>query len=387
MASFTTLGDTVSLSMQDKGEDVLVSISGTYDMTIELQREEGSRGSGSWQTLQSWSTANATVAYHHETSQYNEELRLIATVVTSGTATATIADNSDKVVHTITDLVGNTLATRTQAGVTEHGTLTVEGAATLASATVTGTLAISGELTGLTDVNTTITAYASGGQANATALTGRYNNVTTCATDGDSVKLPAAAQGGQVTVKNSGATSLAVFPAASDSINALAANLSVNVPVGGELTFTAISAVVWETNEVVVLPAPSTQKGELVLKAADNASDVAVTVVNASHGQATTHTIGDPGVAAAYIVESTAQITLAEADVLDGATAGTAVGAKALVVDASLGISGLGVVGLRSITLATASTLTALATGATIATAVASVQEIIAFLQAKMGAS
>ena len=144
------------------------------------------------------------------------------------------------------------------------------------------------------DANTTITAFATGGQASATALTGEFNNVTTCATAGDSVKLPAAAQGLKITVKNSGAASLAVFPADADSINALAINLSVNIPVGGELTFRAISAVVWETNEVFVSPAPTTQKGEFVFKAADNAADHEVIFTNASHGQATTTTVPDP---------------------------------------------------------------------------------------------
>lgn len=152
------------------------------------------------------------------------------------------------------------------------------------------------------DANTTITAFATGGQASATALTGEFNNITTVATAGDSVKLPAAAAGLKITVKNSGAASLAVFPATSDSINALAVDLSVNIPVGGELTFRAKDATVWETNEALVLSAPTTQSGELVVKAADNAADHEIIVTNASHGQATTHTIPDPGAASASFV-------------------------------------------------------------------------------------
>jgi len=154
------------------------------------------------------------------------------------------------------------------------------------------------------DTATGITAFATGGQASATALTAEFNNVTTCATAGDSVKLPAAATGKAITIKNSGAASLAVFPATDDSINALAANLSVNIPVGGTLTFRAISAVVWETNEAVVLSAPSTQKGELIIVAADNAADHEVKVTNASFGQASTLTIPDPGNAAASFLMS-----------------------------------------------------------------------------------
>ena len=159
-----------------------------------------------------------------------------------------------------------------------------------------------GTTSNIYDTTTSITAFATGGQASATALTSEYNNVTTCATAGDSVKLPAAALGKKVTVKNSGAASLAVFPATSDSINALAVNLSVNIPVGGELTFRAISAVVWETNEAVVLSAPTTQRGELVIKAADNAADHEVVITNASFGQGSTLTIPDPGATGTFMV-------------------------------------------------------------------------------------
>jgi hypothetical protein len=72
-------------------------------------------------------------------------------------------------------------------------------------------------------------------------------------------------------------------------------NLSVNIPVGGIKTFRAISAVVWETNEAVSVAAPTTQTGELVLKATDNAADHEVIITNASHGQASTHSFPDPG--------------------------------------------------------------------------------------------
>lgn len=188
------------------------------------------------------------------------------------------------------------------------------------------------------DANTTITAFATGGQGSATALTGEFNNVTTCATAGDSVKLPAAAQGLKVTVKNSGVASLAVFPATDDSINALAANLSVNIPVGGELTFRAISAVVWETNEALVLPAPTTQTGELVIKAADNAADYEVIITNASFGQGSTLTIPDPGATGTFMVrDPSGDFAMGDGDFFKlssdtlAATGSTAANAAALV--------------------------------------------------------
>ena len=182
---------------------------------------------------------------------------------------------------------------------------------------------------------TGITAFATGGQASATALTEEFNNVTTCAAAGDSVKLPTAAAGLSITVKNSGATSLAVFPFSGDSINALAVNLSVNIPVGGTTTFRAISATVWETNEVFVSPAPTTQRGEFVFKGSDNAADHEVILTNASHGQATTVTVPDVGLATSYVAQSTAALTAAEVDVLDGVTPGASAASKALITDSA----------------------------------------------------
>lgn len=98
---------------------------------------------------------------------------------------------------------------------------------------------------------TGITAFATGGQASATALIEEINDVTICATSGDSVKLPTASAGLRITVKNSGAASLDVFPNTSDSINALAVNLAVAVPPGSISVFFAKNATVWECVEVV----------------------------------------------------------------------------------------------------------------------------------------
>lgn len=110
MASFTGVGDTTTLTSTRKGNDVSVAISGTYDMTIALQREVGSPNSGSWEEIERWSTANATVAYTHTTKDDRESLRLIVLVDNSGTATATLseASSSDEVRDDITGVDGET---------------------------------------------------------------------------------------------------------------------------------------------------------------------------------------------------------------------------------------------------------------------------------------
>lgn len=118
MASFTGVGDNTALTLRDKGEQVLISISGTYNMTILFQIEQGAPGSGAWQTVKTYSTANATVSEIYTTKAFNETVRLIVDVDTSGTATATLTDNS-ALVHdpsTIRDRAGNVLLEFEQGG-------------------------------------------------------------------------------------------------------------------------------------------------------------------------------------------------------------------------------------------------------------------------------
>lgn len=229
----------------------------------------------------------------------------------------------------------NTLNYFSQPSTDGDNTLNIGGTWTIGGTAVTATASQLNNLEG-GDAATGITAFAGGGQASATALTAEFNNVTTVATAYDSVKLPTASSGARYVVKNSGANILSVFPNTSDSINALAVNLSIDIPVGGEITFRGISDTVWETIESLYLSAPTTQRGGLAIKAANNASNVDVTLINASHGQATTITIPDGGAAASFVAQSTAALSLAEVDVLDGATAGTQVASKAVIADANV---------------------------------------------------
>lgn len=116
MASFTAVGDNVTLNMSHKGDVAAVAISGTYNMTIQLQREIGSPGSGAWLPIEEWSTEDATVAFNYVTKADNEHLRLIVTVDTSGTATATLTDTNDAVLQERFDSVGNLIEKRYQDG-------------------------------------------------------------------------------------------------------------------------------------------------------------------------------------------------------------------------------------------------------------------------------
>ena len=72
-----------------------------------------------------------------------------------------------------------------------------------------------------TDWYSSVTAYATGGQANATVLADYYNYVSTVATAGDSVKVSALStysNGQPIVVYNAGAASLDVFPATGEDL-------------------------------------------------------------------------------------------------------------------------------------------------------------------------
>ncbi len=154
------------------------------------------------------------------------------------------------------------------------------------------------------DAATGITAFATGGQGSATQLAAEFNNVTTVASDFDSVKLPTASSGARFVVKNSGASILSVFPNTSDSMNALAVNLSIDIPVGGEMTFRGISDTIWETIESFYSSAPTTQKGGLEIKASDSAGNTKTTITNASQAAARTYTVPDAGADAEFVMNT-----------------------------------------------------------------------------------
>lgn len=106
----------------------------------------------------------------------------------------------------------------------------------------------------------TITAFATGGQTNATPLTAQMNRVTTVANPGDSVMLPAAAlvatypdgprerDGLQVVIRNDGANTLAIFPEGTDTIDGGSASASISLPAGQIATFFCFTAGAWFTS-------------------------------------------------------------------------------------------------------------------------------------------
>jgi hypothetical protein len=99
----------------------------------------------------------------------------------------------------------------------------------------------------LSSITTAITAFAGGGQASATTLTTHFNMVDTVASVGDSVKLPVAAAGDTVVVKNRASNALNLFPQSGVQINALGNDVAISIAGGDSLRLVALSATQWES--------------------------------------------------------------------------------------------------------------------------------------------
>jgi hypothetical protein len=83
---------------------------------------------------------------------------------------------------------------------------------------------------------------------------------------------------------------------------------------------------------VDVFPAAE-NKGKLTIAVTNQTGDTTVTLQVDAMGQASAIHIPDPGAAAAYVAMSTAALSLAEMDVLQDVTPGTAAVSKALILD------------------------------------------------------
>lgn len=95
-----------------------------------------------------------------------------------------------------------------------------------------------------------ITAYASGGQGSATALTSDINEVSACASGGDSTKLPAAVAGMEIVVINHGVAAMDLFPVSGDFINEGSVNVATSIAVNATAICYCYVADYWEVIEV-----------------------------------------------------------------------------------------------------------------------------------------
>lgn len=128
----------------------------------------------------------------------------------------------------------------------------MSGIGTISSGAITST--------GLNLISATdaITAFATGGQGSAVALTTQINSLTTVAADGDSVKLPTSIAGMLIQVSNLGVSFADVFPISGDLIDELSADEAISLPAGASIIFTCSVAGSWKATSIRPLGAKFT---------------------------------------------------------------------------------------------------------------------------------
>ena len=92
-----------------------------------------------------------------------------------------------------------------------------------------------------------ITAHAGGGQTNALQLTSEINRITTVATTGDSVRLPASFAGADIMVINHGLLPIQVFGAGTDTIDDVATATGVSQMANSTVLYFCTTAGAWYT--------------------------------------------------------------------------------------------------------------------------------------------
>ena len=90
-----------------------------------------------------------------------------------------------------------------------------------------------------------LTAHSGGTQAPGTPITTRLARFSTVAASGDSALLPSALPGMEITVINSGANPMNVFPASGEKINGGSANAAFSVTNAKQTVFRCTSAGNW----------------------------------------------------------------------------------------------------------------------------------------------
>lgn len=93
-----------------------------------------------------------------------------------------------------------------------------------------------------------ITATASGNQATAYPLLAVVSRVTTVATAGDSVRLPAAIAGMVRYVTHAGAANLDIYPSFGESIDGFAADTAQRIVPGTRVTYSCATNGIWHAS-------------------------------------------------------------------------------------------------------------------------------------------
>ena len=101
--------------------------------------------------------------------------------------------------------------------------------------------------TAIASFQNNITATAGGTRAAAYPLTAAFCRISVCATAADSVALPPATGGQEITLINSGAAATQVFAnvATADTINGVAAATGISLAAAGKAQFVSPGLGLW----------------------------------------------------------------------------------------------------------------------------------------------
>lgn len=199
-----------------------------------------------------WININTDESFRCVDATTNLAVWVKTTLQTSDLATVAVSGDSDDLIEGATKLLMTT-AERTKLSGVETGATADQTGAEIKAAyeaeadTNAFTDSEKAKLASLQSEVFTggITAWPTGGQANATQLLTGVSVVATVGSEGDSVKLPSAAENLRVVVINRGANHADLFPASGDQIDDNAVDAAVLLGVNHSIRLLAIDNTTW----------------------------------------------------------------------------------------------------------------------------------------------
>jgi hypothetical protein len=174
-----------------------------------------------------------------------------ATTIQNGTANVRTFNNANV---TVSAAGTANIAVFTGTGANVAGTLNATGNANVGNLGTGGLITATGNVSGANLISTAYTIASVGtgisaagtAQGNATAIGNMFNAVSTVAS-GAGVVLPTAVAGMRISVINTSANALLVYPASSAAINSASVNVAYSQPAGARLDYISTSSSQWYT--------------------------------------------------------------------------------------------------------------------------------------------
>jgi hypothetical protein len=177
----------------------------------------------------------------------------VSGAVTASTLVSNVATGTAPFTVTSTTQVAN-LSVATAGSATTAGTVTtaaqpnITSVGTLSSVAVTGNATMANVVASTYDITGVATGISAAGTTQATGtVLAKAINVVSTVLSGNGVVLPVAVAGMRITVINTSANVLAVYPAVNGIINAAAANVAYSAPAGAKLDFVSTTTTQWYT--------------------------------------------------------------------------------------------------------------------------------------------